>query len=158
MEKMGLIKNTQRMGKYELEKGFASYKTIVDYYIGDLVLCNNIIDVDCSIYDNMQGGLKYIDYRTGEEKTEKEYQEDETGTIEIECPEIYQYYLCNLSNYEKEQCLKSGLIISYSDLLGCDILCVNHFGTSWDYVLTDVKLFDNYEDLEKWESEEQENE
>lgn len=153
MERVGLIKSDEKMGKYELEKGYASYRTIVKYFIGDIVLCNNIINVDYSVYDNMEGGLKYVDYKTGEEKTEKEYQEDETGTIEIEYPDIFQYYICHLSDYEKEQCLKSGLIISYSNVLECDVLCVDHFGTSWDYILTDVKLFDDYEDLKKWESE-----
>lgn len=67
--------------------------------------------------------------------------------------EIYQYYLCNIGQWDKEQCLKAGLILSYSDMLDCDVLCVDHFGTSWDYILTDVKLFDNYEELEKWEKE-----
>ena len=30
---------------------------------------------------------------------------------------------------------------------------VDYYSTSWDYVLTDVKLFDDYEKLEKHESE-----
>ena len=132
MEKMGLIKNTKRMGEYELEQGYASYKTIVDYFIGDIVLCNSIIDVDYDIINNID-----ID----------EEHED------IENFEIFQYYLCNLGQFEREQAKKAGLILSYSDILDCDILCVDHFGTSWDYVLTDVKLFDNYEDLQKWENE-----
>lgn len=154
MEKMGLIKNTERMGAYELEQGFASYKTIVDYFIGDAVLCNNIIDVDSSIYDNInENGVKYVDYETGEEKTREEYENDNEGKIEVEYEDIYQYYVCNLGQFDKEQAEKAGLILSYSDALDCDILCVDHFGTSWDYVLTNVKLFDNYEDLKKWENE-----
>lgn len=131
MEKMGLIKNSERMGKYELKQGYASYKTIVDYFIGDLVLCNNIVNIDESVYDNME-------YET---ENEEDY------------PEIYQYFLCNLNQWEIEQAKKAGLILSYSDMLECDVLCVNHCGTSWDYVLTDVKLFDNYEDLQKYEEE-----
>lgn len=131
MEKMGLLKNNERMGKYELEQGYASYKTIVDYFIGDLVLCNNIVNIDESVYDNME-------YET---ENEEDY------------PEIYQYFICNLSDWEKEQAKKAGLILSYSDMLECDVLCVNHCGTSWDYVLTDVKLFDTYEELKKYEEE-----
>ena len=46
-----------------------------------------------------------------------------------------------------------GIILSYSNLLECDVLCVDHWGTSWDYVLTDVKLFDSYEELEKYNNE-----
>ena len=127
MEKLGLLKN-EKMGEYEKEQGKASYKTIVDYFIGDkIVLCNNIANIDDSIFYNMENDNEDV--------------------------EIYQYYLCNIGQWDKEQCLKAGLILSYSDMLDCDVLCVNHFGTSWDYVLTDVKLFDNYEELEKWEKE-----
>ena len=131
MEKMGLIKNSERMGKYEIEQGYASYKTIIDYFIGDIVLCNNIIGIDSSVYDNME-------YET---ENEEDY------------PEIYQYFICNLSDWEKEQAKKAGLILSYSDMLECDVLCVDHLGTSWDYVLTDVRLFDTYEELKQYEEE-----
>lgn len=129
MEKMGLIKNNERMGKYELEQGKASYKTLVDYFIGDVVLCNNIINIDESVYLNME-------YET---ENEEDY------------PEIYQYYLCNVGQWDAEQAKKAGLILSYSDKLDCDVLCVDHYGTSWDYVLTSVKLFDNYEELKQYE-------
>ena len=60
--------------------------------------------------------------------------------------EIYQYYLCNLSNYEVEQLKEYGIILSYSDMLDLDILCVEHWGTSWDYVMTDVEWSENLEE------------
>ena len=125
MEKIGLLKN-EKMGQYEKEKGFASYRTIIEYFAGDIVLCNNIVDIDDSVYDNMM--------ECGED-----------------IPEIYQYYICNLSGYNREQLQKAGVILSYSDMLDNDIICVDHFGTSWDYVLTDVKLFDTYEELKQYE-------
>lgn len=150
MEKMGLIKNAERMGKYELEQGHASYKTLVNYYIGDIVLCNNIAEIDSSIYDNLEIEEKYYN-ENGEEITEEEYYNDDDAYCENNTPEIYQYFLCNVSQWDAEQAKKAGLILSYSDMLECDVLCVDHWGTSWDYVLTSVKLFDNYEDLEQWE-------
>ena len=153
MEKLGLLKN-EKMGEYEKEQGYASYRTIVDYFIGNIVLCNNIIDIDTSVYDNMENGCWYRNRFTNEEATQEDYNNDNEDIIELEYKDIYQYYLCNLSDYEKQQCLKAGLIISYSDILECDVLCVDHFGTSWDYVLTDVKLFDNYEDLKAYEESE----
>lgn len=127
MEKMGLLK-TDKMGEYEKEKERASYLTLVNYFIGDCILCNNIADVDDSVYMNMENAK--------------------------EDSEIYQYFICNVGKYDREQALKAGLILSYSDMLDCDILCVDHFGTSWDYVLTDVKLFDNWEELEQYENAE----
>lgn len=129
--KKGLLINESKMGKYEIEKGFVSYKTICDYYIGDMVLCNNIIEIDPSVWDNMQIS--------------------EMAEYSEEYPEIFQYYLCHLTEWEEEDAKKAGLLLSYSNKLDCDVLCVTHWGTSWDYVLTDVKLFDNWEDLENYE-------
>lgn len=45
MERIGLLKS-EKMGNYEKEQGYASYKTIVERFIGDIVLCNNIVDID----------------------------------------------------------------------------------------------------------------
>lgn len=151
--KKGLLKN-DRMGEYEKEQGYASYRTIIDYYIGDIVLCNNIVEVDESVIDNMtlQNEIKYYN-ENGEEITEDEYYEDENAYSEEENNEIFQWYLCNVSQYDKEQLEEMGIIMSYSDKLDCDVLCVDHWGTSWDYVLTNVKLFDTYEELKKWEEE-----
>lgn len=155
MEKIGLLKN-DKMGEYEKEKGYASYRTLVNYFIGDCVLCNNIIDIDESVYDNIENGCYYRNRFTNEEATEEQYYEDKEDIIELEYKDIYQYFICDVGSYDKQQALKSGLVLSHSELLDCDILCVDHLGTSWDYVLSDVKLFDNYEDLKKWENEEEE--
>ena len=102
----------------ELRTGKVSYRRIVDAYIKDLVLCNNITEIDNSVWDNMG-----------------EFEE-----------EIFQYYLCNLSSYEKEQLQEFGIILSYSDLLDLDVLCVEHYGTSWDYVMTDVEWTENFDE------------
>lgn len=157
MEKIGLLKN-EKMGDYEKEQGYASYRTIVERFVGDIVLCNNIVNVDESVLYNMEGfGEERYYNENGEEITEEEYLSDENAYSENYEPEIYQYYLCNVSEWEKEQLQGMGIILSYSDMLECDVLCVDHFGTSWDYVLTDVKLFDNYEDLKKYEESEDQN-
>lgn len=148
----GLLKS-EKMGDYEKEQGFASYRTIIEYFVGDIVLCNNIAEVDESVYENMsfQPETKYYN-ENDEEITEEEYFEDENAYFEEEdYPEIFQWYLCNLTQYEKEQLEEMGIILSYSDKLDCDVLCVDHWGTGWDYVLTNVKLFDTYEELEKYE-------
>lgn len=82
------------------------------------MLCSNIEKVDNSIWDNIS--------------IENEQDID-----------IYQYYLCNLSEYEKEELVNYGIIISYSNLLNLDVIMVDHYGTSWDYVMTDVKWIEN---------------
>lgn len=125
-KKIGMLKSAD-LNEYELKNERASYKTIVSKYIDDLVLCNNIAKIDESIYDNMEG-----------------LEED---------AEIYQFFLCNINDWERDLLLDCGIVLSYSDLLDCDVLCVDHFGTAWDYVLTDVRLFDTYKELREYEKE-----
>lgn len=124
---LGLLKN-DKMNDYELEHKRASYRTLVDRFIGDMLLCNNICEVDSSVYDNME--FEYYD-------EENDYYID-----------IYQYYLCDA--HCKEELKKYGLFFSYSDMLDLDVLCVDHFGTSWDDVLTDCPIFDTWEELEDY--------
>ena len=134
-----------RMGTYEKENKRASYKTLVEYFIGDIVLCNNIVNIDDSIWDNLEVEETYYN-ENGEEITYDEYLEDDNAYTERN-DEFYQYYLCNLSEYEREKATEAGLVLSYSDKLECDVLCVTHYGTSWSYVLTSVELVDSYEEL-----------
>lgn len=102
----------------ELKTGKVSYRRLINAYIQDLVLCNNITEIDSSVWDNMG-----------------EFEE-----------EIYQYYLCNLSSYERETLKEYGIILSYSDMLDLDVLCVEHYGTSWDYVMTDVEWSQDFDE------------
>lgn len=145
---LGLLKN-DKMGKYELENKRASYRTIVETFIGDILLCNNICEVDSSVYDNMilENNTKYYN-ENGEEITEDEYYADDNAYCDNSTPDIYQYYLCDV--HCKEELEKYGLLFSYSDMLNLDVLCVDHFGTSWDYVLTDCPIFETWEELEEY--------
>ena len=108
----------------ELKTGRVSYRRIVGAYARDLVLCNNITDIDYSVWENL-------------------------GEIEEDL-EIFQYYLCNLSEYERDALKEFGIILSYSDMLDLDVLCVEHFGTSWDYVMTDVEWSEDFDECTKY--------
>lgn len=105
----------------ELKTGKVSYRRLIGAYIKDLVLCNNIIEIDESVDFNVN-----CNFAPNEE--------------------IYQYYLCNLSSYEREQIEEYGIILSYSDKLDLDVLLVDHWGTSWDYVMTDVEWSENFDE------------
>lgn len=139
-----LMARKDKMGDYEIKNKRASYKTLVEYFIGDIVLCNNIPQIDETIYDNVLVGNLF------NEETE-------------EYVDIYQFYLCNVSEFDVENLKEitrdnNDIILAYSDVLECNVLMVDHFGTSWSYVLTSVPLADTYEELEKIEKGDNENE
>lgn len=124
-----LYVNKEDLNEEELKTGRASYKRLVDRYVGDIVLCNNITEVDDEIWDNVDESNLI----------------DENGD-EINDLEIYQYYLCNVGEWQKEQLKGTGVILSYSNVLDCDVLMVQHWGTSWDYVMTDIEWTENLEE------------
>ena len=126
MEKYKFYLKEEDRNEEERKTGYASYKSLVNRYIHDLVLCNNIAEIDDSIWENVQVGNLY-----NEENDEY--------------TEIYQFYLCNLSESDISSLKEltndnNDIIISYSDMLDCDVLMVDHWGTSWDYVSTSLKL------------------
>lgn len=110
------------------KKGYASYRTLVHRFIDNLVLCNNILELDEFLFDNIVVG--------------------EIG----EDTEIYQAYIIDIANYNIEYLQENlentnDIIIAYSNMLDCYVLLVDHFGTSWDYVSTDIKLTDNLDEI-----------
>lgn len=98
--------------------GLTNYYAAVNWLHGSLILCNEIPKIDYSVWDNMR----------------KELYDEETG----EYTDIYQWYLTSYSGWSVEWMEKTfpDLIFTYSDMLDLYVLCVDHFGTSWDYVMT----------------------
>lgn len=102
-----------------------NYRTLFNFLFTDSILCNNIINVDYDFIFN-----NFID--------DYDYSEEE----------FYQYYLVEVDtwrigqykDYIKENNIDTNIHLFYSDILGCYICCVGHFGTSWDYVPTDIKI------------------
>lgn len=89
---------------------YTDYRTAVHWCGNDYVRCNNIVKMDVSIWDNARFSLN----------------EDQ---------EIFQWYLTDASEDTVEYLEKTfGLLFTYSDILDLWVLCVPHFGTSWDYV------------------------
>ena len=117
------ISNKKELNEEELKTGRISYRRIIERYVENLVLCNDIVDIEENIYEQL-----YDNYE------------------EIEDLEIYQYYLCNLNEFEEETLKEYGILLAYSNILNVDILCVDHFGTSWDYVMTDVEWSEDYKE------------
>ena len=63
---------------------------------------------------------------------------DEEG-VEGEYLEIYQYYIITYSGYKFLE-RYTDEIVYYNEELDMYLWGITHFGTSWDYVLTDIQL------------------
>lgn len=89
-----------------------SYSDAVKRFNNNLILCNNIPEIDLTIYDNMR--FPAID--------------------------IYQWYITDCSETDVEYLERwYGLLFTYSEMLDCYVLCVNHWGTSWDGLMIEDK-------------------
>lgn len=88
-----------------------SYAEAVTRFGNSYVLCNNVPEIDPSIWENV-----YFDF-------------DEAG-------EIMQYYITDCSA-EDVKYLSSwfNLLFVYSEVLDCFILCVDHWGTAWNGIM-----------------------
>lgn len=95
-----------------------NYYNAAHYLHNSLILCNNIGEIDGSIYENMR-------FPTYDEENEAEV-------------EIYQWFLTSASESDVEWLEKSfGLLFTYSEKLDLFVLCVDHLGTMWDSVPCD---------------------
>jgi hypothetical protein len=92
-----------------------SFAQAVKRFSNSFVLCNNVPEIDPSIWENA-----YFDF-------------DDAG-------EIMQYYITDCSA-EDVKYLSSwfGLLFAYSEVLDCFVLCVDHWGTRWDGVMIEDK-------------------
>lgn len=106
------------------EKFFTTYSEAVHWLHNSIIMCNNIGDIDNTIFDNCRF---------------EAYDEDTDSYMEI-----YQYFITDCSQSDVEYLEKHfGLLFSYSELLDKYILCVDHWGTSWDYVRCQVLTYGN---------------
>lgn len=115
------------ISRYGKENGYVDYDTLAKSF--DAVLCNSITSLFYSTIND--------EYNEPELYNGSEYYEDEDNN-EIQ-KDIFQYYIISsngaeiLHNWTDE-------IVWYLPALDCYVWGVTHYGTSWDYVLTDIKI------------------
>jgi hypothetical protein len=122
-----------KLNYYEKDHKKVSYRTLLNKLNINVILCNAISEIDESIYDNIETGSVY---------------DEDTG----EYIDIYQYYITDINNWDMEYIKKyynNEFIIAYSEKLELYVLMVDHCGTSWDYVLTDVEYSNNWDKVSK---------
>lgn len=84
-----------------------------------LVLCNNLPEVDPTIWDNVR----------------KDLYDEESDTYR----DIFQFFICGTNEFEVKYLEEHfpSLIFSYSELLDTWVLMVDHYGTHWSGVMVD---------------------
>lgn len=130
------INDESKLNSYERENGKISYKTLINYlFENNLILCNDITKL---FYNSI--GTDYVEPTL---EVGKDYDEETDDYIDI-----YQYYIVNFYDFNwdfmRKYC-QNEIILYYIDFLDLYILGVDHFGTSWDYVLTDFEYTTDYE-------------
>lgn len=119
---------------YAIENGYLDYATFSKAF--DAVLNNDIIAKTQEIgYWEQENGL-INNYETIEELREEE--ENSIGQ------EIYQYYIVSNKGAEIIKQYTNDPLF-YNEELDMYVWGVTHWGTSWNYVLTDVKLNCGYD-------------
>lgn len=108
-----------KVSEYGRENGYLDYLTL-SKIVGDCILNNNIFEY---------AGYENWELESGEE-------EDVDGYYQ----EVYQYYIISdegarLLKYYTDE------LVYYHEELDMYLWGITHFGTSWDYVLSNVKIF-----------------
>ena len=137
------------ISEYGVQHNRVDYSALAKCF--DAVLCNDItklfystINGDYTEPEIINGHYYYYENENGDILSPLAYDDlddDEKDTYDEIENEIYQYYIIDnagyrlLSNYTDE-------IIFYIESLDMYIWGVTHYGTAWDYVLTDIKIND----------------
>ena len=106
-----------KVSEYGLENGYLDYYTL-SKIVGDAILNNNIMSYT---------GFENWELVNGNEGEEDDYYE------------VFQYYIITDSGYDILERFTDE-IVYYNEELDMYVWGITHFGTSWDYVLTDVRL------------------
>lgn len=117
--------------------GKLSFSTLCELCFTDMILCNNITEME-DFWDSFYE----LNYQKFEEAFVEEYGEEELENFDFweEVGEFFQFYIVNKDfDFKRyEECFTMG----YCPKLDLDILCVGHWGTSWSYVPTNVRIED----------------
>lgn len=102
----------------DLRQKRQNYRAMIEFCCDNLVLNNTIVD----------NGTFWFEPYCGEEY-------DEESGVYID---IYQYYIISERDAERLSTYTNEIVI-YNDDLDIYLLCVTHYGTSWDYVPSNWK-------------------
>lgn len=113
-----------KISDYGLKSGYIDYRTLAKSFDG--VLCNDITKLFYSTLNNEYCEPMLINGN--------DYDSENDNYIDI-----FQYYIINQNGADiLQDCTDE--IVYYIENLDLYIWGVTHYGTSWDYVLTNIKI------------------
>lgn len=131
MKRIKFYVEKKDLNEYEKENNRISFKRLFNRLFTDAILCNDITKL---FYADINGEYNEPEFEIGT---------DYDGELENYI-DIYQYFIVDFNGYtySKMQELKEQLgnefIMYYLSSLDLYIVGITHFGTGWDYVLTDI--------------------
>lgn len=122
-----IMSRTAEIGYWEQESGFVDNSEEIEEKR------NEIEEIESAI-DNYLSDDEIEKAREQIEEIESEIEELENEQDEM--PEVFQWYI--VSDNGAEILREAGEILFYNETLDMYLWGVTHYGTSWDYVLTDI--------------------
>ena len=116
-----------KINDYGLENGYVDYATLSKAF--DAVLVNDITKL---FFADINGEFNEPEQVNGFIDNSDEQEQDNN-------PEIFQYFIISDNGAEILQELTDE-IVYYLPAIDCYVWGVTHWGTGWDYVLTDIPI------------------
>lgn len=146
------------VSEYGKQHGYVDYRTLAKAF--DAVLNNSIMEKTVEIgyweqesgfvdnseeIEELRDRIAELEEQDGNEDqiAELEQEIEELEQEQDEYPEIYQYFIVDGNGAEILE--RYGEIVFYNEELDMYVWGVTHRGTSWDYVLTDIKICEKEE-------------
>lgn len=139
----------KQISEYGLQHGFVDYATL-SQAVGAMILNNDIINFDFDNWETTNGSLYETetiyydeDYNEIDEDEAEELRKQGREVIEEENDgdyrEFYQYYIITANGADFLERFTNETIL-YNEKLDVYLWAIDHFGTGWSCVLTEIEI------------------
>lgn len=124
-----------KVSEYGLQNGYLDYFTL-SKMVGDHILNNTVFRAEIGTWELLNGDDYY-----GVDPDGDYCDPDAEECVYTEFVDIYQFYIIDENGYQF-LAHNTDELVYYNEELDMYLWGITHFGTSWDYVLTDIRLVD----------------
>ena len=137
-----IIQKTYEIGYWEQESGFVDHTEEIETLQEEIENIQTDIDETIETDESFEDSAKHLEMVVKMEELQEQIEELEEEQDSTD--EIFQYYI--VSDNGAEILKEINEIVFYNEALDMYVWGVTHWGTSWDYVLTDIPCNVPYED------------